>query len=376
MLLDATGKVIASDDRLFIVEKDAFNLFEEEVFHGMAPYLETLLVDEPFKLECIETHFCNHHSIFDFSLKTITYQGQKAYALTIYDLEEVYQKVVDLRYERNEALSLSSQLKVAYKKLEEAYEQQRESNQKLQEMQLEVLYQEKMASVAQLATGMAHEINNPLNFIRNGIVVLKDSVNQVQETRDGKPSSRETFDKVVSIIEQGSLRIHEVVQQLQAFNDFGSSERKWVNIHDNLDRVIDLLIPQLKTHIKISKAYDESFDMVCCIPRKINQVFLNLLTNASSFIPSTRIGQIEIRTEWEEYWLEISFKDNGTGIPETFQKQVFDPFFSAKADGSGKGLGLAVSYKIVEEHGGKLMFDSNEQETTFRMILPLGDDEG
>ncbi|EGJ32876.1 histidine kinase, partial [Moorena producens 3L] len=245
----------------------------------------------------------------------------------------------------------------------------------LEEMQLQVLYQEKMASVGQLATGMAHEINNPLNYILNGIVVLRNSVNQMHDTREGRLSNREGFDKIVAIIEQGARRIHEVVQELQAFNDFGSSKRKWVNIHDNLDQVVDLLMPQLKDTIKITKSYDDTFDMVCCIPRKINQVFLNLLTNASSFIPPDRAGEIEIQTEWEEHWLEITFKDNGVGIPEEFQKHIFDPFYTTKAAGAGKGMGLPVSYKIVEEHGGQLLFDSHEQSTTFRVILPLGDEE-
>lgn len=375
MFLDSRGQVLDSNDRLFTIDKEAFNLFEAEVFYAMDAYFETLEIGESFKLDCVETDFCDHHSIYDFSVRVVQNEGGRAYVLTIYDLEEVYQKVVDLRHERNEAVSLSGQLKVAYAKLEEAYEKQRESNRQLQEMQLQILYQEKMASVGQLATGMAHEINNPLNYILNGIVVLKDSVNQAQNIAKNESRTPSALDQVVSIIEQGAERIQEVVQQLQAFNDFGSSERKWVNIHDNLDQVIDLLIPQLKENIEVTKVYDQSFNMLCCIPRKINQVLLNLLTNASSFIPDERQGKIEIRTEWEEYWLEISIKDNGAGISEEAKKHIFDPFFTTKEAGSGKGLGLSVSYKIVEEHGGKLMFDSQDKETTFRLVLPLGDDD-
>ncbi|MDW3192627.1 MAG: ATP-binding protein [Cytophagales bacterium] len=375
MLLDWEGHVLESNNRLFTVAKDKFQLFEEEVFVGMQPYFETLEEEDPFKWDCIETGFCGRHSIYDFSVQVTSFQGNRAYVLTVYDLEDVYNKVVGLRYERNEALALSGQLKVAYTKLEEAYEQQRETNRKLQEMQLEVLYQEKMASVGQLATGMAHEINNPLNYILNGMVVLQDTMDQELNTEQTALGNREKFDQVIAVIEQGAKRIQEVVRELQVFNNFGSSERKWVNIHDNLNQVVELLMPQMETSVKVTKNYDHSFDMVRCIPRKINQVFLNLLTNASSFIPPERKGIIEIRTEWDEYWLEISFKDNGAGIPPEIQKQVFDPFFSTKATGSGKGLGLAVSYKIVEEHGGKLMFDSMEKETIFRVILPLGDDE-
>lgn len=375
MLLDEAGHILESNNRLFVANKDTFQLFEEEVFIGMQPFFEMMEQGDPFKWDCIETSFCAHHSIYDFSVKVIQYQDNRAYALTIYDLEDVYTRVVGLRYERNEALALSGQLKVAYAKLEEAYKQQRETNRKLQEMQLEVLYQEKMASVGQLATGMAHEINNPLNYILNGMVVLKDSMNPARSKENGGAIDRENVDQMMSVIEQGARRIQEVVRELQVFNDFGSSERKWVNIHDNLDQVIELLMPQLEESVTIAKVYDHSFDMVYCIPRKINQVFMNLLNNAASFIPPERSGKIEIRTEWDEYWLEISIKDNGTGIPVDIQKQVFDPFFSTKATGAGKGLGLAVSYKIVEEHGGKLLFDSNDKETIFRVILPLGDDE-
>lgn len=374
MLLRENGSVLDSNDRLFTTNRESFNLFKEEVFYGMSDHFESLETDESFKLECVETDFYGRHSIFDFTICVIQSHGVRGYLLSIHDLEDVYQRVVHLRQERNEALALSRQLEVAYAKMEEAYQRESDTRRELEEMQLQVLYQEKMASVGQLATGMAHEINNPLNYIMNGIVILKDSVNQVHETKQGRMSNRESFDQVVSIIEQGAKRIHEVVRELQAFNDFGSSKRKWVNVHDNLNQVIDLLSPQLKEQIKITKSYDETFDMVCCIPRKINQVFLNLLTNASSFIPSDRVGEIEISTEWEEHWLEVSFRDNGMGIPEEIQKHIFDPFYTTKSAGSGKGLGLSVSYKIVEEHGGQLMFDSDPQSTVFRVVLPLGDD--
>ncbi len=376
MLFDNGGSLMESNDRLFKVDRGSFHVFEEAVFYGMDGYFASLEIGESFKLECIETDFLGRHSIFDFSIRVVHHQENRAYVLTIHDLEDVYQRVVDLRQERNEAIALSRQLEVAYVKMEEAFQRENEIRRQLEEMQLQVLYQEKMASVGQLATGMAHEINNPLNYILNGIVVLKNSVNQIHESSEKRLSNREAFDQVVSIIEQGAKRIHEVVRELQAFNDFGSSKRKWVNIHDNLDQVVDLLMPQLKENIKITKAYDGTFDMVCCIPRKINQVFLNLLTNASSFIPPERPGEIEISTEWEEHWLEISFKDNGSGIPKEIQKHIFDPFYTTKAAGAGKGLGLSVSYKIVEEHGGQLMFDSHDQSTIFRVILPLGDEDG
>ena len=377
VILDEKGYLLDSNDRLFPIDKKLFCAFEEEVFFGMETLFEILPFGEDIKLECIETEFFGKTSIYDFTVCPISYKNSRAFALSIYDLEDVYRKVVDLRQERNEAEIFSKQLKIAYKKLDQAYQKESETNRKLQEMQLEVLYHERMASVAQLAAGMAHEINNPLNYILNGARALKSTVDGLIEKHEGE-NNGESDDTIqlktlLDVIERGSVRIQEVVHDLQLFNDYGSSEWKWVNIHESLDRTMTLLSHQFENQIKVKKSYDESLDLVHCIPIRMNQAFLNLLTNATTFVPPDRTCEITITTKRSESHVIIIIQDNGQGIPEEMRMHIFDPFYTTKEAGSGKGLGLSICYKIVEEHHGELSFESDQNiGTSFCIKLPIG----
>ena len=279
----------------------------------------------------------------------------------------------------------------------------------VKQTQSKLVQSEKMSSLGQLVAGIAHEINNPVNFIY-GNLQYADSYAQdllrllklyQQEYLDSTPAIQaeaEAIDldfliqdlpKLLTSMQVGAGRIQKIVVSLRNFSRTDEADLKAVNLHEGIDSTLMILQSRLNTKsprqtIEVIKHYGE-LPLVECYAGQLNQVFMNLLANAIEALeevidqqPSTRDGEpltpsIWIHTEQKGDQVAIRIVDNGGGIPEAIQKKLFDPFFTTKPVGKGTGLGLSISYDIVTNlHGGQLQCISSPGEgTAFVVEIPL-----
>jgi two-component system NtrC family sensor kinase len=278
----------------------------------------------------------------------------------------------------------------------------------LQHTQAQLIQTEKMSSLGQLVAGVAHEINNPVNFIHGNLPYIsehtEDLLNLISlyQKHYPNPTSEvqkqieiidlefiiEDLPKILSSLKMGTERIEQIVLSLRNFSRTDEAEKKPINIHEGIDSTLLILHPRLKatvnqTGIEVIKKYGD-IPLVDCFAGQINQVFMNILSNAidafetETETPST--PSITIRTEVVspengelDSKVRICIIDNGFGIPEAIKRRIFDPFFTTKAVGLGTGLGLSISHNIiVEKHGGSIRCLSKpNQGTEFQIDLPL-----
>ena len=279
----------------------------------------------------------------------------------------------------------------------------------LQQMQLQLIQSEKMSGLGQLAAGIAHEINNPVNFIYGNLTHAKDYIEDVMgllnlyQTEYPNPTpciqaEKEAIDlefiqndlqKLFNSITLGAQRIHEIVKSMRIFSRVDETDVKVVDIHEGIDSTLTILHHRLKpapehAAIEIVKDYSQ-LPPIECYAGQLNQVFMNILSNAidaleeynqhRTFEDSVKQpGRIQISTEViGNNWIAIRIADNGFGIDEDVKAKLFDPFFTTKPVGKGTGLGLSISYEIVvEKHGGKLYCQSAPQQgTEFVIEIPM-----
>jgi signal transduction histidine kinase len=286
----------------------------------------------------------------------------------------------------------------------------------LRNAQAQLVESEKMASLGVLSAGIAHEINNPVNFISSGIEGLKAVVNEFwshypenrnktnttvteqglqieNELDEALEILRKDYSIIMSNIDEGIERTVNVIKSLLLFTRAEQNVLKLVhNIHENLDSTLVLLTNQYKNRIDIVKNYG-AIPPLYCYPGKLNQIFMNILSNAIQAIADS--GTITIETsvtsdpgkvivkskregspdgEFTRYIL-ISIKDTGEGIPESIRDKIFQPFFTTKDAGKGTGLGLSISYSLVREHRGIIQYTSKVNEgTCFMIFLPISNE--
>ena len=251
---------------------------------------------------------------------------------------------------------------------------------------------EKMASVGQLAAGVAHEINNPLGFITSNLRTLdrfftqmvrfdqirQQSVDELSlPTQQTIGKSREALDidyirtEGVDLINEslvGAERVRKIVLDLMNFSRVDNPEQEAVALDSCLESALNICYNDLKYVATIRKEY-ESLPEVLCHPGQLNQVFLNLLVNAGQAIVAP--GEIVLRSRHDDAFVYVSVSDTGKGIPEEIRDRIFDPFFTTKAVGQGTGLGLSISYEIIKKHRGELLVESVVgRGTTFTVKLP------
>jgi len=264
--------------------------------------------------------------------------------------------------------------------------------------QTQLVQSEKMASLGQVTAGVAHELNNPLNFISTSVKPLRrnmedliailakyDSVieekalgnvfseaEQYKETVDYSYLLTETKD-LLEGINEGASRSEYIVKGLRTFSRMDENEFKGVNVHQGIDSTLLLLNNKLKDRITVHKNYG-SIPQVDGLPGKLNQVFMNILTNSILAIKGE--GDIYIATERLDDHVRICIKDSGEGMSSEIREHIFEPFFTTRAVGQGTGLGLSITYSIIEEHRGTIDVNSAPGEgSEFIITLPTYRDE-
>ncbi|WP_448561856.1 sensor histidine kinase [Trichothermofontia sp.] len=279
----------------------------------------------------------------------------------------------------------------------------------LRKTQVQLIQSEKMSSLGRLVAGIAHEINNPINFIQGNLTyahnyfqVLQQIIQQYQhDYPEPTPALQasieeidlafvlEDFPNLLSSMQMGTERIREIVLSLRNFSRLDEAALKPVDLHEGLDSTLLILQGQLKAKgawkgIQVQKHYGD-LPLVECYASQINQVFMNLLSNAIDALSdrpdprwikiTTTVGPSAAVSDGppKQPVVIITIQDNGVGMSETVRQRIFDPFFTTKPVGKGTGLGLSISYQIiVEKHQGSIRCDSTlGQGTTFTIELPI-----
>ena len=282
-------------------------------------------------------------------------------------------------------------------KVAERTHELQETNEHLKRTQTQLVNAEKMASLGQLTAGIAHEINNPINFITSNIQPLRRNIAeivevmqeyrtltpdsaaaklpelQVRERRMGIADSIEELQDIIGSIAEGSSRTAEIVRGLRNFSRLDEDDLKESDLHDGIRNTLALLAPHLRDKVQVRCDF-QTLPLVECFPGKVNQVFMNVLTNAIQATMARTDGatpEVSITTAAVDDQVRISIRDNGIGMSDEVMAHMFDPFFTTKPVGEGTGLGLAIVYGIVQDHHGHITVDSIVgQGTTFHIHLP------
>jgi len=265
----------------------------------------------------------------------------------------------------------------------------------LNQAQAQLIQTEKMSSLGQMVAGVAHEINNPINFIYGNIEHARDYTEDLldlvrlyqQQYPNSTPTIQNKIDtidldfltedlaKLFSSMKIGADRIRQIVLSLRNFSRLDEAEMKSVDIHAGIDSTLVILNHRLKNDIEVIKHYG-NLPLVECYPAQLNQVFMNILSNAIDALLSTEAQtnkQIAIRTEKvNNNQVVVKIWDNGSGIPPEIKNKLFDPFFTTKPVGQGTGLGLYICFQIVEKYKGIIEVKSESgQGTEFAISLPM-----
>ncbi|KGU95756.1 his Kinase A domain protein [Burkholderia pseudomallei MSHR4377] len=283
--------------------------------------------------------------------------------------------------------------KAAQARLEHEKDEQRRLIRRLEETHVQLLQSEKLASIGQLAAGVAHEINNPIGFVNANLNTLRSWVQglldviAVQEALTGTlaadaraPLAAVARDidldyvrgDILALIDEsidGAMRVRRIVCDLRDFSRPSGDAWAFADLHASLESTLNVVHNELKYKADIVREYGV-LPLVECNAAQLSQVFMNLLVNAAQSIGTH--GTITIRTTHDGDTVSISIADTGAGIPEDAIGRIFDPFFTTKPVGQGTGLGLSISHGIVEHHGGRIDVESHVgRGSTLTVTLPV-----
>ncbi|RJQ20819.1 MAG: PAS domain S-box protein [Nitrospiraceae bacterium] len=322
-------------------------------------------------------------TFYSGSIELLHRPSQRWFELNSYPFEDVdieFSGAVITMHETTEVKNIT-------RKLEDAYTE-------LKSTQTQILQREKMASIGQLAAGVAHEINNPMGFISSNLGTLGKYMNKLTEfvARQGEiidslksPEAAEgirelkrklKLDYVLEDIGQlinesleGADRVKNIVQNLKTFSRVDEAEYKHVDINECIESTLNIVWNELKYNATVVKEYGE-LPLTKCYPQQLNQVFMNLLVNAAQAIEKQ--GEIKIKTWNGDGSVNVAISDTGCGIPEDKLSRIFEPFYTTKPVGKGTGLGLSITYDIVKKHNGDITVESETGKgTTFTVRIPV-----
>ncbi|HLO59872.1 MAG TPA: ATP-binding protein [Bacteroidales bacterium] len=242
----------------------------------------------------------------------------------------------------------------------------------LKKAQNHLVQSEKMASLGTLVTGVAHEINNPLNFISGGIHIMKDIKPEIEKSVSDE--LKESYTLATNIINEGFDRSVDIVNALMSFSIKGESRKEYLNIHSIIDNTLLFMMSIIPKDIVISKEFALAVPVPVYV-EKLHQIFINLFNNAVFALNSDRIKEkmILIKTSRKDNSAVIEISNSGPPIAEEHLSQIFDPFFTTKDPDKGKGLGLSICYTYINEHKGKISAVNIENSVKFIIELPLND---
>lgn len=302
-------------------------------------------------------------------------------------------------------LAVTLERSEAKRTIESNYVALQEAHDKLKTAQSQLVHSEKMASIGQLAAGVAHEINNPVGFVLSNIETLNDylvvilkvlagyeeyfklkteaggnvlptdyTAEQLKKRLESMKNKEnfsfiiDDFDQIIQDSRSGLARVKDIVANLKSFARADSGNLAGVNLNLCIDDTIKVIWNELKYDIDLIKEYAE-LPLILCNASQISQVIMNLILNAKQAIKGR--GKITIHTQETPTSVIISIKDTGPGIPAEIRERIFDPFFTTKPVNEGTGLGLSISYGIIQQHKGRLWFESRENKgTIFNIELP------
>jgi signal transduction histidine kinase len=262
----------------------------------------------------------------------------------------------------------------------------------LERLQAQIIHSEKMASLGQLAAGVAHELNNPAGFIYGNMEMLSEcgtrlerllrfyddaqlpapiaaEAEKIKEEIDYK-HSLEDLRSIINDCHSGAERIRDVVQNLRLFSRLDEAEFKRINLHEGIESTIRLLTQYYgPERVALERDYGD-LPLVECYAGQLNQVWMNILVNAAQATGCG--GRVRVATRLENQMAVVAVSDTGDGIAPEHLKKIFDPFFTTKRVGEGTGLGLSITYGIIERHGGSISVQSKLGEgTTFTIAIPV-----
>lgn len=303
---------------------------------------------------------------------------------------------------KEQNIELEKRVEVRTMELQEANEELQVTLDNLKETQTQLVDAEKMASLGQLTAGIAHEINNPINFITSNIKPLKldlsevytiienfaalpegcspDQVKAAQESLEEYDYEflKEEIESLVGGISDGAIRTSEIVLGLRNFSRLDEDVVKKANLNEGLDSTMVLLRNKTKGMVDILRVYDEQLMDIECFPGKLNQAFMNILNNAVYAVNAKQYQegekpQIILKTSSVDTQnVAVHLIDNGIGMDEQTKKKLYEPFFTTKDVGEGTGLGMSIVFKIIDKHGGRIEVNSElGKGTEFVLFLPI-----
>ncbi len=322
-------------------------------------------------------------------------EREAAQAQTLQAVEE------NARIVREQNIILEAKVTERTHELKASNEELNKTLKDLKEAEMQLVESEKMASLGQLTAGIAHEINNPINFVTSNVKPLKrdvqmmiDMLGQIEEIslQDGSVDDKRQkiddlkqeydfdylkteIDYLINGINEGSSRTAEIVKGLRIFSRLDEDDLKKADINEGLDSTLVIVNNQLDNRIEVIKQFGE-LPMVECYPGKLNQVFMNMISNALHAIKSRykeeKGGALTLATSANDTHVLISIRDNGTGMDENTKKKLFEPFFTTKDVGEGTGLGLSIAYNTIVKHNGTITVNSElGVGTEFIIEIPI-----
>lgn len=316
---------------------------------------------------------------------------------TYEDDEAQRQTIASQLSERNDLLASELKERLSTERLLQKEKAEQDALiKKLEDAHSQLLQSEKMASIGQLAAGVAHEINNPIGFVSSNLTSLRDYVDDMLRVIAGfevaleDPSKKPAVQKIIQEVDldflkedvmtlmsecqDGIQRVRQIVQDLKDFSHVDHGEWVVSDIHKGLESTLNIVNNEIKYKATVEKNFSK-IPEIPCIGSQLNQVFMNLLVNAAHAIPDK--GTITVTTGHENGWVWVEVADTGTGIAPDNLKRIFDPFFTTKPVGKGTGLGLSLSYGIIQKHHGRIEVQSEVGKgTQFKVWLPVEQKHG